>query len=184
MSFEQAAVGLPDSGPVGGEGVRLLAVVFPEKEIEPVAKFSILVGLCLIGLALVAWSGVDSNFVSPAAGQASAAASPEGPGKKKSITALIPAFVGFPVLILGTLALQTSWRKNAMHGVAAIALLGAAAGLGRGLSRIGGLFSATDYQAMRPVLFSLLMGLFCLVLLFACIQSFVAARRLRQSASA
>ena len=49
----------------------------------------------------------------------------------RSITALIPAFVGLPILVLGIVALKESARKHAMHVAAALAMLGFLAAVGR-----------------------------------------------------
>src|SRR5947209_18839802 len=54
-----------------------------------------------------------------------------------SWTALIPAFFGLPLTILGVLALQEDWRKHAMHVAVIIGLVGF----------LGGAFSF-----MRPLL--------------------------------
>jgi uncharacterized membrane protein len=93
----------------------------------------------------------------------------------KSITALIPAFAGLPILILGLVGLVDSLRKHAMHAAAALGLLGVLAPLVRmssaGLSRS----AATASQVI--------MLLLCAAFLALCIKSFVDARR-RQRASA
>ena len=44
--------------------------------------------------------------------------------KTPSATALIPAFAGLPILLLGFVALKDAYRMHAMHGVAILALLG------------------------------------------------------------
>ena len=49
----------------------------------------------------------------------------------ESPTALIPAFVGLPILLLGALAFRAGARKHAMHGVVILALLGLLAPIGR-----------------------------------------------------
>jgi hypothetical protein len=140
-----------------------------------VSRFCIIAGILLIVLGSVAWTGTDKTFFN----EPVAAAEPDGSVKKASITAMIPAFVGFPLLILGTLGLQPAWRKHAMHLAAVVALLGALAGLGRGLMKISDALSAATYDEARPVIFSLLMGLICLAVLLAAIGSFRAARRAR-----
>ena len=65
------------------------------------AKITIAVGLILIGLGLYGYFGADEGKTSP--------------------TALIPAFVGAPILLLGALALKDSMRKHAMHGAVIVA---------------------------------------------------------------
>ena len=49
----------------------------------------------------------------------------------KSVTALIPACVGLPILVLGILAFRQSARKYAMHAAAALATLGLLAAVAR-----------------------------------------------------
>jgi len=46
-----------------------------------------------------------------------------------SVTALIPTFFGIPLMVLGVLARSESMRKHAMHGAAALALVGCAGAL-------------------------------------------------------
>jgi hypothetical protein len=87
----------------------------------------------------------------------------------KSPTALIPAFVGLPILILGLFALKESFRMHAMHAAAALGLLGLLAALGR---------IAWAGLAMSPAGVSLLlMVLFCGGFVGLCVKSFVDARR-------
>lgn len=140
------------------------------------AKFCIVAGLILIALGVVAYKGYDKSFFNE---PVAAAPEPGGSAKGTSITAMIPAFVGFPLLILGTLGLKPEWRKHTMHGAALVALLGTLGGLGRGLSKISAALSATTYGEVRPVIFSMAMGVICLVLLLAAISSFRAARLAR-----
>ena len=90
---------------------------------------------------------------------------------RTSITALIPAFVGLPILVLGALALKHSIRKHAMHGAAALATLGFLAAVGRMAS--AGLNTS---PAGVSVLF---MTLFTGGLALLCVKSFVDARRQR-----
>ena len=90
----------------------------------------------------------------------------------KSITALIPTFVGLPILVLGILAFNASARKHAMHLAAALATIGFLAALGR-LVQAG--FSVSPAGASVLIL-ALLTGGF----LVLCINSFAAARRRRR----
>lgn len=143
-------------------------------------RICIVTGLLLIALGLVAWTGVDKSWFNEPVEVAAA----DGGHKHTSITALIPAFVGFPLLILGTLGLQPGWRKHAMHGAVLLALLGTVGGLGRGLPKLSAAFAAENYGAIRPTVFSLLMGVICLVLLVLSIRSFIAARRKAAGAEA
>ena len=89
----------------------------------------------------------------------------------QSITALIPAFVGLPMLVLGILALKDSARKHAMHLASALALLGLLAAVGRVLS--AGL-SVSPAGGLV-----LILALITAVFLVLCIKSFIDARRKR-----
>jgi len=93
-------------------------------------------------------------------------------GTAPSVTALIPAFAGVPILLLGLAGLRESLRKHAMHAVAVLALLGCLlplGHLGRKLAQ-GAEVKATALTSMA------LMALLCAILLVACIRSFVRAR--------
>ena len=89
-----------------------------------------------------------------------------------SPTALIPAFAGIPILLLGCVALKDLLRMHAMHGVAMFSLLGLLLPLGR-----LGMQLARGAEVKPTVLASLLlMAALCGFLLAACIRSFVRAR--------
>jgi uncharacterized membrane protein HdeD (DUF308 family) len=93
-----------------------------------------------------------------------------------SMTSLIPAFFGAPLVILGVLALKEHLRKHAMHAAAAIGLIGfiaAAVGLAMGYKRTGTLES-------RGAIGSGGMALVCLVFVGLCVNSFIQARRARR----
>lgn len=93
----------------------------------------------------------------------------------KSPTALIPAFFGIPILLLGCAALKESIRKHAMHGAVALALLGLLAPLGR-IASAGLKLSAAGVSLI-------LMIVLCGSLLGLGIKSFVDARRRQASAA-
>jgi hypothetical protein len=86
----------------------------------------------------------------------------------RSITALIPTFVGLPILFLGILALKESARKHAMHLAAALAMGGFLAAVGRMAS--AGL--SISPAGISVLILALLTGAF----LIMCIKSFVDAR--------
>jgi uncharacterized membrane protein len=95
----------------------------------------------------------------------------------ESVTALIPAFVGLPLLLLGLLALKESLRKHAMHAAAAVGLLGFLASAGRLLwTRFAGTTAAVLSQASMAVLCAVFVGL--------CVKSFIDARRARENKAA
>jgi uncharacterized membrane protein len=94
-----------------------------------------------------------------------------------SITALIPAFFGLPIALLGVLALNDAYRKHAMHAVAVLALLGLLAPLSRLVMQ---LVRSADV-AWLPLLSLVLMALLNAGLLALCVKSFIDARRRRAS---
>ena len=93
-----------------------------------------------------------------------------------SVTALIPAFLGILLIVLGFLARSEHTRMHAMHAAAVVALIGF----------LGALFSLLRTPlGLRPAMavFSqiatvLLTGIF----LALCIRSFLDARRARRAA--
>jgi hypothetical protein len=96
--------------------------------------------------------------------------------EKESITALIPAAVGLPLVVLGWLARQERFLKHAMHAAAALGLIGFLAALGRlvpGLVRAG-----VDVTNPAQVAVAL-MALICGVFVGLCVRSFMVARRNR-----
>lgn len=92
--------------------------------------------------------------------------------EKPSITALIPAFFGMVLFILGVIARgKESLRKHLMHAAVVIALLGFVLTAGRLVSKLGDL-------TMSPAVISQgAMALVCLVFVILAIRSFAAARR-------
>ena len=95
-----------------------------------------------------------------------------------SITALIPAFFGIPVLALGLAAAKWPGKgKHLIHAALLLALLGLA-GAGSGLTKLPGLFTNPD-EVERPVavVVQSAMALACVVYLALGIRSFIAARK-------
>lgn len=98
----------------------------------------------------------------------------------KSVTALIPAFLGTAILLSGIVgAAFHKARMHVMHLAALVGLLGTLGGLGMGLPKLGALIAGT---AERPtaVAMQIAMGLVCLVFLGLCVKSFVDARILKK----
>jgi hypothetical protein len=94
-----------------------------------------------------------------------------------SITALIPAFVGVPLLACAAVARKPEWHKHGIHAALVVALLGALGTL-MNVARLGEVFAGT---AERPaaVIVSTLMFVILVVYIVAGVRSFVAARRAR-----
>jgi uncharacterized membrane protein HdeD (DUF308 family) len=118
------------------------------------ARLTIIYGLLLIVL------GVGSYFVT---GQ-------------ESRTALIPALFGVPILLCGVVALRDHLRKHAMHGAAALALLGFLGSV-PGLLKAFTLFGGGEVERPNAVIAQATMALLSLVFLVLCIRSFINARR-------
>lgn len=97
-----------------------------------------------------------------------------------SVTALIPAFVGAPILICGVIAANRSAHRHAIHVALAIALLGALGSL-MNVVKVGQLITGT---AERPaaILTSVILFVLCAVYVAFGVRSFVAARRARVAA--
>jgi hypothetical protein len=96
-----------------------------------------------------------------------------------SVTALIPAFVGAPLALLGALALKERFLKHAMHGAAMIGLLAVLGGLGNTVRVL--LTKSLDEPKVRNGLISTaLMTLICAVFVALCVNSFVQVRRRRR----
>jgi len=125
---------------------------------------ALVVGLILIVQGVLAYFTAESN-----------------PGDKVSWTALIPVFVGAPILLAGLLAMKHGMRKHAMHAAVLFGLLGALAGWGRGISVIVKDGLNTSSSAQMNVLF---MAVVCTVFVVLCVQSFIAARKRQVAAKA
>lgn len=96
----------------------------------------------------------------------------------ESWTALIPAFFGLPLLVLGLLARNERWHKHAMHAAAGIALLGFL-GTIRGVLNVARMLSGEEIIRPRAAVVQAVMAVLLAVFLALCINSFVQARRNR-----
>jgi len=93
-------------------------------------------------------------------------------GDRASITALIPAFFGLVIALLGAFARSNeSLRKHLMHGALLVALIGLVIPAYRLIS-MGSSLSLTPAVVSQAA-----MALICLIFLILGIQSFVNARR-------
>jgi O-antigen/teichoic acid export membrane protein len=99
-----------------------------------------------------------------------------------SVTALIPAFFGIVVLVVGLVALNEQRRKMAMHIASVLGLLGF-------IGTVSGVFSVIDmlsgHQLARPgaAVSKALMAIVSLVYFLLCLWSFISARLLRRNNS-
>lgn len=91
---------------------------------------------------------------------------------RASVTALIPAFFGIVLVLLGIFArMREGWRKHLMHAAVVVALLGFIATAGRLVSKLGEI----SYSA--AVVSQVSMALVCLLFVILGIKSFADARR-------
>lgn len=91
---------------------------------------------------------------------------------RASITALIPAFIGVLLALLGLLSqAKESLRKHLMHAAVVIALLGFIATAGRLVSRL------SELTASPAVVSQAATAIVCLAFVIFAIRSFAAARR-------
>ena len=89
-----------------------------------------------------------------------------------SVTALIPAFFGLALLVLGYAArAKESLRKHIMHVAVIVALLGFLASAGRLLSKI------SEISLSAAVVSQIAMALTCLLFVILCVRSFINARK-------
>ena len=96
----------------------------------------------------------------------------------ESVTALIPAFFGIPILILGLLGRKEHLRKHMMHAVAALALIGFA-GAARGLGSLMTMLGGHDVPRPLATIMQSLMALLTFGFVVFAVKSFMEARRQR-----
>jgi hypothetical protein len=93
-------------------------------------------------------------------------------------TALIPAYVGIVLALLGAIALSARARKHAMHVAVIVGLLGFLAAAGRLVGGLAAGRTPTRLAGTSLGLMALLTGIFVVL----CVRSFIAARRNRLAA--
>ncbi len=93
-------------------------------------------------------------------------------------SALAPSALGLLIFGCGLLAMKGSLRKKAAHVGALLGFLGAAGGFGMAIPK----FMAKDAGA--AALEQFLMGVVCVVYLWFCVRSFIAARKEMRKAKA
>ncbi len=156
------------------------------------AKPTIIFGVLLILLGLVGYFGTPAAPAGAAADDAetaAAAADETDTGTAKpapagrSVTALIPAFVGGLLVLCGLLALNEQYLKHAMHAAAMVGLLGAIAGAGRGTMGLVKLAGGNEVN-MRSLFFVWAMAALCIAFVVMCVRSFIAARKRREAGEA
>jgi uncharacterized membrane protein len=90
-----------------------------------------------------------------------------------SITALIPLFIGIPIIILGVLAFDEQKLKHSMHAASVLMLLGLIGSLYRLAHKL--ILGNNDHSSMILILMSLI----CIIFLILAINSFIEARKAR-----
>jgi MotA/TolQ/ExbB proton channel family len=118
------------------------------------AKLSIAYGVIFILMGLISYLGISSE----------------------SITALIPAFFGIPMLGLGWLGLNEKWLKHAMHVAAVLMLLGFF-GTISGLIKFFKMLGGVQPERLAAVIVQAIMALMCILFLVFAIKSFIGVRR-------
>ena len=91
-----------------------------------------------------------------------------------SITALIPLFIGVPVIILGLLAFNEKRIKDSMHAASVLVLLGLIGSVYRFLQKI--IIGNLDGSSLILIIMSVL----CIIFLILAINSFIEARKTRE----
>jgi uncharacterized membrane protein len=95
-----------------------------------------------------------------------------------SITALIPLFIGVPVIILGLLAFNEKRIKDSMHAASVLVLLGLIGSVYRFLQKI--ILGNLDGSSLILIIMSVL----CIIFLILAINSFIEARKAREKKQA
>ncbi len=96
---------------------------------------------------------------------------------RASVTALIPAFFGLPLLLLGLVAaLNERMRKTAIQIAVVIGLLGFA-GTVSGLMKLPALLSGGELARPTAVAVQAGMAIVCVIFVLLCVWSFISARR-------
>lgn len=127
---------------------------------------SVVFGLLLMALGIWGYWGGDLGLWEPFG---------LAPPERLSATALIPAYAGTALVVLGLLAFKESLLKHAMHGASLIGVLGLVAAVGR-LATTGNIRGVGGVSLLT-------MALLCALFVALCINSFVQARRRRRAAS-
>ncbi len=93
-------------------------------------------------------------------------------------TALIPAYVGIVLAILGALAFKENLRKHVMHFAAMVGLLAA---IGDGVQLVRTILNTSDRPEVRQLKLESMSAtlILCVVFLVLCIRSFINARKNR-----
>ncbi len=92
-----------------------------------------------------------------------------------SFTALIPAFMGIPILLLGILGRRERLRRHAMHAAAVLAAIGFL-GSARGFSPFFHFVMGEPVERPAAAMLQTVTALLCLLFVVFAVWSFVRAR--------
>ncbi|MFN0151204.1 MAG: hypothetical protein ACKVU1_10930 [bacterium] len=92
------------------------------------------------------------------------------------VSALTPAFIGLPLLVLGVVALNSKLRMHAMHVAAMLGLVGVVLGAKGVFLWLGGGQISSQAAVTQSLMLFLSAGFLAL-----CINSFVSARKKREA---
>jgi hypothetical protein len=96
-------------------------------------------------------------------------------------TWLIPTFFGLPLVVLGILAAKSdSARKHYMHAAVSIGFLGGLLALFQGISQLVKLARGVEINSLAAGMVWA-MTVLCFAFVGLCVQSFIAARKARES---
>ena len=104
---------------------------------------------------------------------------PDAGATHVSYTALIPAWVGLALGILGAISFNEKARKHAMHAAAMVGLLAGGGDAFQLIKTINNTTTAPDVRNLKISSMSATLVL-CVVFLVLCIRSFINARRNRK----
>jgi uncharacterized membrane protein len=120
-------------------------------------KISVVIGILLVVLGLYGYFGMGMV----------------------SVTALIPLFIGIPIVILGILAFDEKKIKHSMHAASVLMLLGLMGSLYRLAHKflMGG-------NMDESTMILILMSVICIIFLILAINSFIEAKKARDKKQA
>jgi len=95
-----------------------------------------------------------------------------------SITALIPLFIGVPIIILGLLAFDEKKIKDSMHAASVLVLLGLIGSVYRFMQKV--IIGNLDGSSVILIIMSAL----CITFLILAINSFIEAKKAREKKKA
>lgn len=96
-------------------------------------------------------------------------------------TALIPAWMGLALALLGLLALKDRLRKHAMHAAVLIGLVGCIATASMGLPNLFILLKGGTVDRPNAAYSQSITAGICLVFVILCVNSFIQARLRRKA---